>query len=78
MRRNPISAFERKGEGNRSPESVQRFPDCFPENSPQENMNQVAFVFGAAFVVVEQIGGVGNRVGGFRQALLNVRARAGQ
>jgi hypothetical protein len=41
-------------------------------------MNQMAFVFGAAFVVVEQIGGVGDGVSGLGQAFLNLCASAGQ
>ncbi len=37
-------------------------------------MNQMPLVFDAAFVVVDQIGGVRNRIRGFGQALLNFRA----
>src|SRR5258708_1410161 len=54
------------------------FSRGFSKHSPQEGMNQVPLVLGAAFVVLNQIGRVSNCVGSFGQPLLDFSARTGQ
>src|SRR5438105_3596888 len=44
----------------------------FQEGSPQENANQVPFVFGAAFVIVDQVCVIGDKSRGFRQPFFDL------
>src|SRR5205807_5504204 len=48
----------------------------FEEGSAQENANQVPFVFGAAFVIVDQVCVIGDECRGFRQPFFDLRTRA--
>src|SRR5437763_10055809 len=48
----------------------------FEEGPPQENVNQVSFIFGAAFVIVDQVCVIGDESRGFRQPFFDLRARA--
>ena len=67
---------EKRGENRRSPRPS--LTQRLLKHSSQVNVNQMALVLGAAFVVVNQIGDVGNCIGGIGQALLNFTARTGE
>jgi outer membrane phospholipase A len=43
------------------------------ESALQENSDQMAFVVGAAFEIVDRVGGLRQRFGGFGELLLDLR-----
>ena len=50
----------------------------FEEYPFEKHADQVAFVFGAAFEIVDGIGGLRQRFGGGGELILNLRLRAGE
>jgi hypothetical protein len=50
--------------------------DGFEKGASEKDADQMALVFGAAFVVIDQIGTLGNLRRGFGQAFFNFRPRA--
>jgi hypothetical protein len=52
--------------------------DGFEEYAPEEDADEMAFVFGATFVIVDKIGAIGNKCGGFGQPFFDFGARASE
>lgn len=50
---------------------------CFVPGAAEKDVNQVPFVFAAAFMIVAQIRSIRNRVGSLREALFSVDESTG-